>query len=557
MCAVSYSTEATDLKTLLKLALPIGSRLIIGEPDTPVSWVCHLRTRTPIFADIEGGELVLVSTNTLANYQHPRSLESLIEELAKTNASALGVRGTLTPRAHQVAKHYGFPLVALPDRAVLPQTERAIQRFFNNRQAQLAHRAFELQQTLQRHATSYRGMTTMLNALSRMLDRPVVMHDREGNVIGRGLPGAREKEWANHQALNGKSEFASRFVRQYSTFSDEDWQVVQSPVGLTAPLIHENRLLGCVSVLDMDQALDEFDLLTLEYSVPTLTRELVRQQSVDIGFDTSTPTRDWISDWLSSSGTDEALLTLRAEKDNYNTSTWYSTVLFHWAPVADRMGAIFTPERMIKVIQNELHQRRIEAPVGQHADRAVLLFPLDEPQQTQRLKQMVEMLHAALNQAAPGGSVYAGVGRPVMGLKALRDSFDEAARALAMTEQTWADSPVAFFGDVSLYELMMGVSDATMLAGFYKHWLSPLADYDDQHSTDLLDTLNAYFANNGNMARTAHILNIHRNTLVYRLSRISEIIELDMDDPNVRLNLHLALKVQRMIASHQDYATLD
>lgn len=551
MCAVSYSTETTDIKTLLKLALPIGSRLIIGNPDTPVSWVCHLRTRMPIFADIEGGELVLVSTNTLANYQKPRTLESLIEELAKTNASALGVRGTLTPRAHQVAKHYGFPLVALPDRAVLPQTERAIQRFFTNRQAQLAHRAFELQQTLQRHATSYRGMTTMLNALARMLDRPVVMHDREGNLISRGLPVAREKDWSAHPALGSRAEFARRFVRQYSTFSDEDWQVVESPVGLTAPLIHENRLLGCVSVLDAHENLDEFDLLTLEYSVPTLTRELVRQQSVDLGFDTSTPGRDWISDWLSSPTADEALLTLRAEKDHYRVSTWYSVVLFHWTPTSDRLGSIFTPERMVKTIQGELHQRRIEAPVGQYVDRAVLLFPLDEPQQTQRLKQMVELLQGALQQAAPGGHVYAGVGRPVMGFKALRESFDEAGRALTMSEQVWADSPVAFFGDVSLYELLMGVNDANMLAGFYNHWLSPLVDYDTQHNTDLLDTLDAYFANNGNMARTAHILNIHRNTLVYRLGRISEIIELDMDDPNVRLNLHLALKIQTLVSARQ------
>ena len=43
------------------------------------------------------------------------------------------------------------------------------------------------------------------------------------------------------------------------------------------------------------------------------------------------------------------------------------------------------------------------------------------------------------------------------------------------------------------------------------------------------------------------MLNIHRNTLVYRLSRITEIIQLDMDDSNVRLNLHLALKAYRML----------
>jgi DNA-binding PucR family transcriptional regulator len=49
------------------------------------------------------------------------------------------------------------------------------------------------------------------------------------------------------------------------------------------------------------------------------------------------------------------------------------------------------------------------------------------------------------------------------------------------------------------------------------------------------------------MARTAHVLNIHRNTLVYRLGRITEIVQLDMDDSNVRLNLHLALKVHKML----------
>jgi hypothetical protein len=135
-------TASTDVQTLLKIALPIGSRLITGHPNTLVSWVCNLRTRPPIFADLQGGELILVSTGTLANYQKPLSLETVIEELTQTKASALGVRGTLTPRTHQVAKAHNFPLIALPDRAILPQVERAVQRFFTNREAQLAQRAF-------------------------------------------------------------------------------------------------------------------------------------------------------------------------------------------------------------------------------------------------------------------------------------------------------------------------------------------------------------------------------------------------------------------------------
>src|SRR5512145_1489377 len=183
---MTATTTSTDVKTLLKLAIPIGSRLVTGSLHTKVNWVCNLRTRPPIFADIEGGEIVLVSVNTLANYQKPLSLETVIEELTRAQAAAVAIRGTFTPRAHQVAKALNFPVILLPERAVLPQVERSVQRLLTNRTAQLSHRAFELQQTLQRHAAGHRGLTTMLNALARMLDRPVVLHDPHGEAISRG-----------------------------------------------------------------------------------------------------------------------------------------------------------------------------------------------------------------------------------------------------------------------------------------------------------------------------------------------------------------------------------
>ena len=534
---------STDLKSLLKLALPIGSRLVAGYPDTPVRWVSHLRPRPSLFTDIESQELLLLSTNDLASY--PLSLDIVIERLTQTAASGLGVQGTLTPRCQQVAKDHNFPLIALPDRAALPQVERAAQRLLTDREAQLAHRASELEQTLQRHAASRRGLSTMLNALARMLDRPVVIHDRRGNVISRGLPASHGKEWDSHLAMIAGAEFLRRLeLDEQALYADG--QVVDTLAGISAPLVHDNRLLGYVSALSEDDAADEFDLTALGRSASTLAREWVRQQTLDLGLEPAHASRDWIGDWLTNPAADDALLALRAEKDNLQAGLWYAVVLFQWLP-ADRLNGAFSPERMARLIQAEVRQRRIQAPVGQHLDRAVLFFPLDEPQQTQRLKQMVEMLRDLLAKALPDGSVTAGVGRPAMGLTALRDSFQEAERALALPEALWDDTPVAFFGDLSLYELLLGINDPRQLSRFSDHWLAPLSRYDDQHNTDLLPTLSAYFENNGNMARTAHILNIHRNTLVYRLGRITEILQLDMDDSNVRLNLHLALKIHRML----------
>lgn len=547
------ASMVVDVKTLLKLALPIGSRLITGSDTTPVRGISYLRTGSFRQEDIEAGDLVLVAVSTLSNGQDALGLEEVIDRLVAAGASALGARGTLTPRAHQAAKQRNFPLIALPDRAALPQVERAVQRLFSNSHAQLTQRAFELQQTLQRHAASHRGLTTMLNALARMLDRPVVIHDRRGSVLSRGLPSSRGRDWDSYTALEGGAEFVRRFDIDDRSFFEDDWQVIESPAGMTAPLVHDGRILGYASVLSAGEAPDDFDLIALEYSAPLFAREIVRQQTVDLSLEPITRTRDWIADWLNGPPSEDALLALRAGKENYQTGLWYAAVLFHWLPAHDRSGGgVFSPERMTRLVRCELNQRRIQAPVGQYADRVVLLFPLDEPQQTQRLKQMVDMLHEVLAQASPDGEITAGVGRPVQGLTALRESFQEAERALTLSEQIWTESQVAFFGDLSLYELLLNVTDPLVLSTFCEHWLSPLMEYDDKHHTDLLPTLGAYFANNGNMARTAHVLNIHRNTLVYRLGRITDIIQLDMDDPNVRLNLHLALKVQRMLAAAQE-----
>ncbi|MCD4686824.1 MAG: helix-turn-helix domain-containing protein [Anaerolineae bacterium] len=543
---------ATDLKTVLKLALPVGSRLVTGYPNTPVNHVANLRIRPPIFAGLDQQDLILVSTEALSHAPHPLSLEAVIEKLSTTPASGLCVQGTLTPRTQQIAQHHNFPLIALSQRATLPQVERAVQRLLTDPAAQLDQRATELQHILQRAATSGRGLTTLLNEMARMLDRPIVVHNRHGQVIGRGLPNARRQDWDAHLVLARGAEFIRRFDLEDRAYYEDNWQVIESPAGITAPLIQDHMLLGYVSALTAGDRPDDLDLRALEYSAGILTREVVRQrQPTEVEIESPRPARDWIADWLNGPMADDALLALRASRETFESGMWYAVVLFHWVPATERFGGAFSAERMVRMLQSEIRQRRINAPVGQYADRAVVLFPLDEPQQTQRLKQIVGLLHGVLTGTVPDGEVTVGVGRPAMGLTALRDSFREADRALALPTRLWDAAPVAFFGDVSLYGLLLNVNDPELLAQFVAQWLAPLVEYDAEHNTELLYTLNAYFTNNGNMARTAHELNIHRNTLVYRLGRITEILQLDMDDSNVRLNLHLALKIHRLLHSEE------
>jgi DNA-binding PucR family transcriptional regulator len=42
---------------------------------------------------------------------------------------------------------------------------------------------------------------------------------------------------------------------------------------------------------------------------------------------------------------------------------------------------------------------------------------------------------------------------------------------------------------------------------------------------------------------------IHRNTLTYRLDRIASVSRLDLDNPDIRLAVQLALRIHRMLAA--------
>lgn len=77
--------------------------------------------------------------------------------------------------------------------------------------------------------------------------------------------------------------------------------------------------------------------------------------------------------------------------------------------------------------------------------------------------------------------------------------------------------------------------------------LSALLAYDADHNTDLVHTLRTYFRSNGNVIRTAEVLFLHRNSVLYRLQRIEDLLEVDLKDSQDRLVLHLAVELTELL----------
>ncbi|TMC13606.1 MAG: hypothetical protein E6J29_06375, partial [Chloroflexi bacterium] len=93
--------------------------------------------------------------------------------------------------------------------------------------------------------------------------------------------------------------------------------------------------------------------------------------------------------------------------------------------------------------------------------------------------------------------------------------------------------------------LLASVADDRLL-DFARRHLGPLAEHDRRRNGELVETLRAYLEA-GEQQAAARRLKVHPNTLRYRLDRIGEITDADLNDPETRLNLAVALRVQGLL----------
>ena len=136
-----------------------------------------------------------------------------------------------------------------------------------------------------------------------------------------------------------------------------------------------------------------------------------------------------------------------------------------------------------------------------------------------------------------------GVGTVAPALEEWLTSLRQAGQALEMARRLGEQQPL-YYADLSVYRLLMQLERSPELISFQEETLGPLLASDGDR--ELIHTLEVYFANHGNLAKTAEVLYIHRNTLVYRMGRIAAITNLDLDNPEHRLALQLALRIYRM-----------
>jgi purine catabolism regulator len=107
------------------------------------------------------------------------------------------------------------------------------------------------------------------------------------------------------------------------------------------------------------------------------------------------------------------------------------------------------------------------------------------------------------------------------------------------------------FARLGALRLIFHLADNPELRAFQRDVLGPLEVSDTSRRSEFVRTLEAFLRAGGNHMRAARDLNVHRNTLIYRLERIQELLgDANLEDPEMRLNLQLALKIRAALGGN-------
>ncbi|RZU36292.1 sugar diacid utilization regulator [Streptomyces sp. BK022] len=407
--------------------------------------------------------------------------------------------------------------------------------------AALAAAAIDTTNLLTRTQAALAGLeraNEVIQDRSAVIERASEVHDRLAELVLRG-GGVHDVAAAVAEVLDGAVEFTETGTTPAEALeaSRAEGHAVRHGPDWIAAVAAGEEVFGSL-VLHGHPDLDPVDQRTLERAAMVTSLLLLARRSAA---EAERRVRgELLDDLLDARDRDPRLLRERAARLDADLDATHAVLATRLdAPSADADEEAAARRRLWAAASHLATTRH-----GLAATRdggTVLLLPLGPGDTaTELARRTARELGTAVRQP-----VTVGASAPVTGLAAHPDqvaaAYAEGRRcldALHLLGRGGDGAAAEDFGFLGL--LLAGDRD---IGGFVERTIGPLVAYDARRGTDLLRTLDAYFAAAMSPARTKDVLHVHVNTVAQRLERVGRLLGEDWQTPSRVLEIQLALRL--------------
>ncbi|MFE3071319.1 helix-turn-helix domain-containing protein [Streptomyces sp. NPDC059247] len=379
---------------------------------------------------------------------------------------------------------------------------------------------------------------------SAVIERASEVHDRLSELVLHG-GGVQDVAEAVSEVLGGTVEFTeegagtARHAGGHAVRDGDDWVAAVSAGGET---------LGAL-VLHGQPDLDPVDQRTLERAALVTSLLLLARRSAA---EAEQRVRgDLLDDLLDAPDRDRGLLRERAARLRADSEAPHVVLAARIDRASDGPADTDTDaggresadrQRLWSAATHLAATRRGLASARDGG--TVLLLPLGPGESAADLaRQTARGLGGTLREPVTVGAS-AAVRAPLDHPDLVGLAYEEARRCLDALRLLHRSGQGAAAEDLGFLGLLL--ADGRDIDGFVDRTVGQVVAYDRRRGTDLVRTLDAYFASGMSPARTKDALHVHVNTVAQRLDRVGRLLGPDWQSPARALEIQLALRLHAL-----------
>ena len=561
--------DVTEPRPTVREAMRFGAlataRLVAGAEglDRPIEWVRMMETPE---VQPRAGDLMLTTGFPIKD--DPDAQVRLIGRIAEGGGAGLVVRPhpylrRLPAEMLTEADRLNVPVFTVPaDVQMIDLMTPLLERIINAEHWRLK-RSLDIHRRFTELVLDGKGVNEICKTLAELLESAVVIEDASFHLLahagGSGDP--HRKETIQRQGTPQRVLFDPQIQRMLREVEHKRGPVKvpafphvgMSRERLIAPILAANQVLGYISVLDHPPHHEELAYMAIEQAALVLALAIAKERELS---EVEGRVRgEFLEDLLHGTYGEEAAAQRRARHLGYPLNGSHIVMLVDIDDFRGFSKARQISEDAIQGLKREFLRRvtgivRASYPralVQGRSDSVVSLLPLGtEPGDHQaRGRSLGIQVRQAIADWKPGFTVSIGFSGPTdapAGIAAAQREVVSVMDSLARFKR-WGQ--VVSVPELGLTGLLAAVTDERLVDYSRRH-LGPLMQHDSTRKGSLVSTLRAYLET-GEQQQAASRLRVHPNTLRYRLDRIREISGVDLEDPETRLNLAVALRVQALL----------
>lgn len=501
--------------------------------------------------------------------------DSIVSQLRSINCPALCIKprrylGTIPQNMILLAEKLNLPVIELPYGIAFSKISSLVMEEISEKYDVLNKKSLDIHEEFFNISLQGGALPKICSSLSGMLENPVVLLDRYWNILHwTELP---DDPFPLGEVLDLRvnEPFVSA---DFTRTLPPEFENLQKPVArqvdiegsmvecVIMPVFISNVHYGFILVWKTFRDLTDIDYIALENGAMAFALERIR--NAELERTKNRIRRDFFDELLTGKIQSNENLQYLCDLHGINPSLWYTPIVFNMDfsdqerdtdLIERKRSDDATIKSFLHFIDSYARDKDIILHSFSQNSQVIVLHGRKSgivPVNTQEIKDLaLELLASSKEEPdvnSSGIAINAGIGRTSKSLLDLSKSFIQAQEALRLARKASGPRCVCHYEDFVVHHFLEENVSVMEMRKFFENALGPLFDYDQKHGSELILTLETWISHHFNVAEAARALFTHRNTLLYRMERISKVLQSDLKDPEELLKFQLSLKIYRLL----------